>query len=210
MKVLLFSLGSCFTLTQSDSPITKVVNLLKELEARIDADEAVESNVYKKYACWCETTSKRKADAIAKGREDIKLFGTKVLELKAEVARLGKLIQDKKKDLADEERSLAQMTALRKKNNQAFLALKAEMEHAIEGLDKAIKVLAGAGTTAKQVLLQSPEFVSFYHLGFERQEGFIVLLSKRRHLCQASFLVREILLLVLNQLPKPSNFCFQF
>jgi len=162
MKVLLFSLGSCFTLTQSDSPITKVVNLLNELEARIDADEAVESNVYKKYACWCETTSKRKADAIAQGREDIKLFGTKVLELKAEVARLGKVIKDKKKDLADEERSLAQATALRKKNNEAFLALKAEMEHAIEGLDKAIKVLAGAGTTAKQVLLQSPEFVSLY------------------------------------------------
>jgi len=158
MKFLLFSLGSSYSLTQSDTPITKVVTLLNQLKGRIDADDKSEQLVYNRYSCWCETTTKRKADAIHKGRDDISTLGTQVLELKAKVAKLASEIKADKEKKKETEEALAGLIQLRKKNHENFLAVKAELEHAIEGLSKAITVLTGAGT--KHVMLQSPEFVS--------------------------------------------------
>jgi len=160
MKAHLFFLGSCLSLTQSESPITKVVTLLKELKGRIDADEKTEQTVYNKYACWCETTTARKSEAIHQARDDIGADGAKVLELKAKIAVLTSEIEKATEDIGESEKSLAGLTRIRKTNHENYMAVKAESEQAIEALNNAVKVLAGAGT--KHVLLQSPEFMSLY------------------------------------------------
>ena len=46
------------------SPVTQVVELIKELQAKISADGEMEQKVYDKFACWCEKTTDRKAKAI--------------------------------------------------------------------------------------------------------------------------------------------------
>merc|ERR1719240_429648 len=45
---------------EEKSPVTKIVNLIKELKEKIVADGKAEQNMYNKYACWCENTAKPK------------------------------------------------------------------------------------------------------------------------------------------------------
>ena len=45
------------------------VELINELKAKIEADGAIEQKTYDKFACWCETTTQRKADAIDAGKK---------------------------------------------------------------------------------------------------------------------------------------------
>merc|ERR550537_2117896 len=70
-------------LRSDDKPVTKVVKLIEELKLKIIQDGKIEQNMYNKYACWCETTSARKAKAIHKAMADIKMLGSKILEMKS-------------------------------------------------------------------------------------------------------------------------------
>jgi hypothetical protein len=72
----------------SASPVTKVVELIKELEAKVIADGEMEQKVYDKFACWCEKTTDRKAKAIEQAKVDIARLGNEVLSLKGKVATL--------------------------------------------------------------------------------------------------------------------------
>merc|ERR1719218_25731 len=71
---------------QEEGPITKVVDLIQELKAKIEADGANEQKVFDKYACWCEETTARKASAISEAMATIKSLGTTILGLKGKAA----------------------------------------------------------------------------------------------------------------------------
>merc|ERR1719160_221251 len=68
------------------SPLEKVVELLTDLKTRIVTDGEIEQKAYDKYACWCENTSKRKADAIVQAKADLRALGQEILKLKGVVA----------------------------------------------------------------------------------------------------------------------------
>merc|ERR1719253_2328250 len=101
-----------------DSPVTRVVNLLKELQARIETDADVEQKAYDKFACWCETTSKRKAESIHKAKADLKMHGTTILEKKGLVATRTAEITKLTKDIKEAEEAMAKATSLRQKENE--------------------------------------------------------------------------------------------
>jgi len=160
MKVFLFLLGACLSLTQSESPITRVVTLLNELKGQINADESEEQAVYNKYACWCETTTHRKSQAIHQARDDITADSAKVLELHAKINRLASEIQKANEDIAKSEKDVAGLTKIRNKEHENYLKIRAESEQAIQALDNAVNVLSGAG--GKSALLQTPALMSVY------------------------------------------------
>merc|ERR1719456_438137 len=61
--------------------------------------------MYDKYACWCETTTARKANDIHTAMADIKTLSSKILETKGlvqtranEIEELSKNIQDNVKE----------------------------------------------------------------------------------------------------------------
>merc|ERR1719440_1168608 len=70
------------------SPVERVVNLLATLKAQVESDGKHEQQIYDKYACWCEKTSKRKADDIDQARMDIRALGQQILTLKGRIATL--------------------------------------------------------------------------------------------------------------------------
>ena len=51
-----------------ENPVTKVVELIQELKAKIEADGKAEQKVYDKFACWCEKTTARKAGRLKRPR----------------------------------------------------------------------------------------------------------------------------------------------
>merc|ERR1719247_1523948 len=108
--------------------------------------------MYDKYACWCETTTARKASDIHQGMADIKSIGSKILSLKGKVATLSSEISELSKAIGDNQQAQDEATGIRQKQNGEYMSEKVEMEQTLGALEKAITVLSGAGT--KTALLQ--------------------------------------------------------
>jgi len=137
----------------AQGPVTKVVELIEELKAKIEADGKMEQTIYDKYACWCETTSARKANDIHTAMSDIKSLSTKILELKGLVAtRTSEIAQDSL-EINDNQQAQDEATGIRQKENAAYTAEKTEMETTLNALQRGIEVMSGAGT--KTALLQT-------------------------------------------------------
>merc|ERR1719197_65102 len=137
------------------SPVSKVVELIKELQSKIQADGKAEQKIYDKYACWCETTSSRTANNIHQAMADIKSLSTTILELKGKVATRAAEIAELSSEIRDNQEAQDTATAIREKENGAYEGQKAEMEQTLNALERGIKVLMGAGTGGDESLLQT-------------------------------------------------------
>merc|ERR1719359_2770772 len=120
--------GAVSTTSAVASPVEKVVKLLEELKANLEHDQKVEQQIYDRYACWCETASGAKAAAITIANSEIFKLTQRVLELKGEVAVLSKEIADLTGKMAENEGSQKDSTAVRAKENAAYMSEKAELE----------------------------------------------------------------------------------
>jgi len=142
--VVLASLQLC----SAQSPVTAVVKLLTELEARIQGDGKVEQQSYDKTACWCEETLARKAQDIADAKAKIIEMQTLIEKLEGEVATHGPEIAQLKKDIAANLAAQKEATEMREKQSAEYTATKTEAEQCLGALEAAITVLTPAGTGA--------------------------------------------------------------
>lgn len=127
------------------SPVERVVNLLKDLQTKVQNDGKVEEQIYNKYACWCEKTSERKGEAIEKAQDDLRALGQTILKLKGKVATLTAEIQLLAENIAANEAEQEAATNLRQKENEDFTAETTELKQAIAALQRATQVIvAGA------------------------------------------------------------------
>jgi hypothetical protein len=131
------------------SPVEQVVQLLTKLKAAAESDGKVEQQVYDKYACWCEKTSKRKADDIVTADADLRSLGQRILKLKGKVATRAAEIAELTENIKSNEAEQEELTAVRTKQNTAWMEESAETKQALEALQQAITVLAKATTSKK-------------------------------------------------------------
>merc|ERR1719375_1026698 len=149
---------------RTGSPVEKVVELIEELKTKIEADGANEQKLYDKFACWCETTTARKADAIDDGKALIGKTTTEILTLKGAIAVLASEIADLQAQIAEANEAMAKATKIREKENSDYQQEKAYMETTLTSLHAAIEVLSGAGTK-KMMLLKAASMVRSAILG---------------------------------------------
>lgn len=126
---------------QGDNPVTKVVELLKDLQTRIGKDGDGEQAAYDKYACWCEKTTGKTAATITSVKDLLKTTGNLILKLKGSVAILSSEIKGLAVDIQKNQDQQDEQTSIREKENAAFNAEKVELETASSALEKAIIVL---------------------------------------------------------------------
>jgi hypothetical protein len=138
--MLLLALWSVAVAT-GESPVAKVVAVLAELKAKTVADSHAEQKLYDQFACWCEDTIKNKKADIASAEKRESDLTDSITELqgkvgsgKVELARVEKAVKDGAADSA-------KATTVRGKEAAAFSQRKADLETAIENLDRAITVL---------------------------------------------------------------------
>jgi hypothetical protein len=146
MRVVAVLIALAAARLRKDDPVGRVVTLLTDLKAKIEADGRTEQAIYDKYACWCEETTARKASAIEEGKEQIEQLSQSIVELNARqgtsVAELAKL----KKDLAENAEAQKKAEAMRTKENAEYVMEKGQLEQGVAQLTKAVQVL-GEGTT---------------------------------------------------------------
>merc|ERR1719262_896701 len=145
----------------SQSPISRVVELIEELKAKVEADGKAEQKLYDKFACWCEKTLARKAPSIDAAKETIEKTQAEIIELKGKLGELGATIAQLEKEIAENEEARKEATEIRDKEHEDYSVEKTESEQCIGALESAIKVLTGAGTKKAMLeTLQEAELLS--------------------------------------------------
>jgi chromosome segregation ATPase len=125
-----------------NTPVTRVVNLLKEMQKTLAKEQAEDEDLYHKLACWCNNNKYEKNEAsdaanskISDLEATIEMLTAKSKELKTKIAEL-------EKEVAADKAALAEALALREKQLKEFHSLELDDIAALENLKAAIVVLS--------------------------------------------------------------------
>merc|ERR1719160_368542 len=124
-----------------ETPITRVVNLLKEMQGTLKKEMDEDEELYEKLACWCSNNKYEKNEAIEKAEAEIASLEAKIEALTAKIAELKTLIAETTKELEADKEELATATELRQKQLKAFHGEELDAIQNVENLKAAILVL---------------------------------------------------------------------
>jgi len=122
-------------------PVTKVINLLKDMLDQLEKEGEKDQEVYDKMACWCETNDKEKTKSIADAEARIEDLNTAIEEHTANSARLSNEIKVLEKEVAKNQDALSKATSLREKQLAEFNGEEKDVLQSISALKAAITVL---------------------------------------------------------------------
>jgi hypothetical protein len=130
------------SLDLKERPVSKVINLLKEMQVNLEKEKAADEELYEKLNCWCETNEKEKTGAVEEAQRritalvaDIEKHSGKSAQLTAEIAQL-------EKEIAANKAALETATSVREKEHADFNQNEKDMVQAIESLKNAVLVLS--------------------------------------------------------------------
>jgi len=138
-------------------PVTKVVTLLKDMQAQLEKEGEEDEEAYDKMACWCKTNDREKAMSVKEAEARIADLTTTIESTSASSGRLKTEIANEEADLAKSNTALDQLIAMRKKQATEFNGEEKDMLQSISALDSAIVVLSkhhGGGEAALATIAQ--------------------------------------------------------
>mmetsp|Transcript_43648 Transcript_43648/g.126008 ORF Transcript_43648/g.126008 Transcript_43648/m.126008 type:complete len:772 (+) Transcript_43648:66-2381(+) len=125
-----------------DTPVTRAVTLLKDMQKTLQKDMSEDEELYGKLACWCNNNNYAKKEAIATSEQTISNLEASNEGLTAKVGGLKTKIGELETQVSDDKNALAEATALRKTQQQEFHGGELDSTQAIENLKAAIEVLS--------------------------------------------------------------------
>jgi len=123
-------------------PVTKVINLLKDMSKQLQQEAEEDQEVYEKMQCWCTTNDKEKTQAIRDAELLIDQLSGTVEELVAQSSRLNAEIQNLEKEVAANSAALEKAQALRTKQLAEFNQEEKDLLQSVAALKSAITVLS--------------------------------------------------------------------
>ena len=125
--------------------ITQVVELLEGMMAKSKEDGASERKLYAKFKCYCDTNTAEKTSEIDSLTEEISILESQIESLQASTGGLSEQVAQLDADMSANEQSRNAATALRNKQNDAFLALQTDLTGAIAQMKAALETLSEVG-----------------------------------------------------------------
>merc|ERR1719359_2221406 len=123
-------------------PVSKVIELLKSMQAELEKEAEEDEEIYEKVSCWCEKNDKEKTKAIADAEARIKDLTHSIEELTGASSRLNAETANLKKEKAANEAALDKAAAIRTKELAEFNEEEKDVLQSITALKSAIAVLA--------------------------------------------------------------------
>jgi len=123
-------------------PVSKVISLLKDMNAQLQEEAKADEEIYEQMACWCETNEKEKTKAIEEATQRIKDLTIAIESLTASSARLNQEIKVLEKEVGKNQDTLAKSTEIRMKDVGEFQSEEKDLLSAISSLKAAIIVLS--------------------------------------------------------------------
>jgi len=149
------------TATQSDAeknrPVSKVINLLKDIIGQLEKEGEQDQEVYEQMGCWCSTNEKEKTQQIADGEGSVEDLSHAIEDLSANSARLNAEIGNLNAEVAKNEEALESATALRKKQLAEFNVEEKDMLTSLTSLKGAVVALSKHHTSFLQTSLSAKE-----------------------------------------------------
>merc|ERR1719428_884878 len=127
-----------------EKPITKVIGLLKDMQAQIEKEGKADMDMYDKLVCWCTSNEKEKTKAIADAKQHIEDLTAAIEGYTAKGSQLETEIAKLEKEIAKETSALDQATEIREKESAEFVAEEKEMTSTAATLGSAVTALSKA------------------------------------------------------------------
>jgi len=125
----------------TNRPVSRVVNLLRDMQAQMEKEQEEDEKVYDEIACWCSANDKEKTQAIKDAEVSINHLTGQIESLTAQSARLGTEISNLEKEISANTKALDKAIALRRKALADFTAEEKDFVQSISSLKSAIIVL---------------------------------------------------------------------
>jgi len=123
-------------------PVTKVINLLKDMIKQMEKEGEEDEEVYEAMGCWCVTNDKAKTKSIADAEQAIGDLTSAIEGFTASGAKLNTEVAQLEKELAKNTESLEEATAMREKELAAFNAEEKETITTVGSLKAAVTALS--------------------------------------------------------------------
>jgi hypothetical protein len=123
-------------------PVTKVINLLKDMITQMEKEAEEDEETYEQMGCWCETNDKLKTKSIADAEQTISDLSVAIEGFTATSARLNTEIPALEGEVAKNTEALDSATAMRKKELAEFNAEEKESIQTIASLKSAVVALS--------------------------------------------------------------------
>lgn len=125
------------------TPIEKVISLITDLKNEVSKEGAEEGKTYEQFACFCKTTTMKKANSIKKNRDTID-------DMSADIGDKTQTNKDDSTDLANRKGDQEQLSKDLDAHNAQCRKDKASYETELADLNKAVSSLAGAIKSMKK------------------------------------------------------------
>merc|ERR1719191_703133 len=153
MLAALLALGALAAEDAKNRPVTKVINLLKDMLKQMEKESEEDQDIYEKFGCWCVTYEKEKTTAIADAQSRITALTASIEALAADSATLNAEVSNLQGELAKDTNALGEATALRSKQLAEFNEEEKDSLVSINSLKSAVIALSKAHGGA---LIQTP------------------------------------------------------
>merc|ERR1719498_409416 len=131
---------------------------MEGLIKKIKTDGKMEEDLFEKYVCWYKTVTSSKKASNAAAADRIESLTAYIDDVKGGRVEFTSERKDLEAEIAKLSDEIEAATAMRKKENEDFLAAKDEMTKAIEALEKAVDVLGSTTEGMKDGVLTSVGF----------------------------------------------------
>lgn len=141
LSIISASLSTVHAEELTDTPVTRVVELLRALAQQVEKDFKEEESLYQDFVCWGKSIIKQKTASNAASESRINELETSIADLQAGRQELTTERADRERDIADLAEDLENTTAMRNRDHEDFMVAKDEMTAAIQAIEAAIDVL---------------------------------------------------------------------
>jgi len=157
-SLLIVSLGAIVTAVSGaqDSPVTKVVQLLNLMHAKLSLDQKEDDEIQTKMECWCNKTKVELLDEINTSEAEVATLKDNVQAFEDDIARITAEIREKDAELANLKETSRQMMDLRSHEHAVFVESENELTEIIGAVDAAVIALQKHNSTAKATFLEVP------------------------------------------------------
>jgi len=128
--------------TQADTnPLSKAIDLLSSLKAKITAEGVAEEKAYQEYVNWCKDAGSNLKLEIKSGESQKEALEATITKTTADTIASDDKIEDLAASIANDDKELQEANAVRAKESADFAASEAELVDAIDTLDRATMIL---------------------------------------------------------------------
>merc|ERR1719191_2106759 len=120
MLAALLALGALAAEDAKNRPVTKVINLLKDMLKQMEKESEEDQDIYEKFGCWCVTYEKEKTASIADAQSRITALTSSIEALAGDSARLKAEVGNLERELAKNTEELSSAKELRTKQLAEF------------------------------------------------------------------------------------------